>query len=360
MGDIGRLNTSIPHTHQAVIVENPGPTAQILVKKVEVPECADDEILIRLSYSGICHADVAFAFDEWNAFAYGFDGSRTPGHEGVGEVVMMGKNVDNFSIGDRVGTKWIRRVCRACDYCRDDEEGYCMSAIEYGRTSPGSLQQYITSPANFTPRIPSGIPSEKAGPLLCAGVTVYRSLKQAGLRSEAWVVIPGAGGGLGHLGVQFALKMGFNVIGIDSGDKAQFCQSLGLKHFLDFRSTVDVPGEVKKITGQGAHLVLVLTSSRTSYEQAKQMLRKGGGMVCIGVPHEQFPVPFLPIELMAGSNWIAGSGAPNLAIIQEALNFAALHGILPVVQTIPLAEAEKALELLREGKALGRIVLHLA
>ena len=358
MGSI-RESPTIPKQQKAILIEDPGPDTHVSINDIAVPDCQPDDVLIRLTHTGICHADVAFAFGEWKDLGYGMEGSKTPGHEGVGEVVHVGKNVKNFTVGDRVGTKWLRSVCWDCSYCKEGNEGNCLSALQYGRTSPGSFQQYVTSPANFTPRIPAAIPSEKAGPLLCAGVTMYRSLQVSRLAADQWVVILGAGGGLGHLGIQFAHKMGLKVIGIDSGDKKQFCESLGADHFVDFTKTSDVPGEVRKISREGAHAVLVATGSRRSYEQAKDMLRKGGGVVCIGLPGEPFFIPFQPIDLMAGGYWVTGSSAPGLASVQETLDFAAEHQVSPAVQVLPMAEAEKALKMVYSQQALGRIVLDL-
>ena len=355
-----KANSNDASTQQrAIIVEEPGPEAHVLIKDIEIPHYQPDEVLIRLSHSGVCHADVAFIFGDWKKLSFGVEGSKTPGHEGVGEVVAIGSDVKNLAVGDRVGTKWLRSVCWKCDYCIEGKENLCHLQVHYGRSSPGSFQQYVTSPANYTPKIPAEISDEKAGPLLCAGVTMYRALKISGATAGQWVVIAGSGGGLGHLGIQFAKKMGFNVIGIDSGDKEALCTSLGVHHFIDFKSTPDIPSEVRKITGEGAHAFLVASGTRSSYEQARGILRSGGVLLCIGLPTESFDIPFQPLDMLSNGYWVTGVNASGLKDVQAALDFAASHEVNPVVEVFPMAKAEHVFGLLHRGQITGRLVLDL-
>jgi propanol-preferring alcohol dehydrogenase len=349
----------LPDFQKAVIVTKPGPDARVRIEDVQIPKPGPEEVLIHLSYTGVCHADIAFILGEWDNFHFSLEGSQTPGHEGVGRVVALGSNVTNFTIGDRVGTKWIRDVCGACSLCIRGKESLCTSQTTYGRNSPGSFQQYVTSPANYTPRIPEAISDEKAGPILCAGVTMYRGLKVSGAVAGEWVVIVGAGGGLGHLGIQYALKMGFKVIAIDSGDKESLCMSLGASTFIDFAKTPDVPNSVHSITGVGASAVLVCTGSRKSYEQAARMLSNGGTLVCIGLPTEAFHIPILPVEFLGKGAAITGINASSVKDIEDALDFAAHNGIIPTVQTFPMAQAQEAFDKLHQQKTTGRVVLDL-
>ena len=349
----------LPNTQKAVIIEKPGPDARVSIQEISVPQPQPDEVLIRLSHTGVCHADVAFIFGEWEPLGFGIEGSKTPGHEGVGVVAAIGTNVANLKVGDRVGTKWLRNVCWRCTYCKAGNENMCVEQTHFGRSTPGSFQQYLTSPAVFTPKIPRGIPDEKAGPLLCAGVTMYRALKMSRLHPNDWVVISGAGGGLGHLGSQFAKKMGYRVVGIDSGVKEQLCSSTGVDHFIDFQKASDIPGEVVRITEGGAHSLLVTSGSKSAYLQAKSMLRSGGSLICIGLPVETFDVPIQPLDMLTHGYTVTGVNASGLKDIQEALEFAAAHDISPVVRVFPIKDAAEAFSLLQHGHVTGRLVLDL-
>ncbi|OAP54382.1 hypothetical protein AYL99_11483 [Fonsecaea erecta] len=357
---------SIPKRQKAVVVENAGPNATISVQETEVPLYGDDEVLIRLCYSSICHTDVAFAYGEWGQMGFGMtDGNRTPGHEGVGHVVAVGAKVDGekFKVGDRVGTKWLRRVCGTCESCQRGDEHLCAERTIYGHASPGSLQQYVASQAATTPRIPDSLPLSKVGPLLCAGVTMFRALKKVQAASTGdWIAIAGAGGGLGHLGVQFARKMGFQVVGIDSGDKEDFCLFMGAHRFVDFRTTPDVPAAVRAVTGDsgGARGVLVPTGSPASYEQACKMLAPAGTLVCIGLPAGgPFTLPLPLLDIINSGYTVTGVNASRLQDIQDTLDFAALHQILPMTERLPMGAAGEAFERLKEAKVKGRIVLDL-
>lgn len=359
------LHASLPtvgikNSQQAVFVKDIGSNPQFSIQETSLPPFEDDEVLIHLSHSGLCHTDVAFAYGEWQEIGFGMsDGNCTPGHEGVGHVVDVGARVTNLKIGDRVGTKWLRRVCGECSHCKNGTEHLCQEGKIYGQASSGSLQQYVASQAIFTPVIPDAIPMEKAGPLLCAGVTIFRGLKLSNASPGEWIVVSGAGGGLGHLGVQFAAKMGLRIVGIDSGDKKDFCLSLGVDHFIDFQVCPDVPAEVVRVTGGGAKGVLVPVGTPSSYQQATRMLGPAGTLVCIGLPPGSFTLPLQLIEIISGGYTVTGVNASSLRHIQETLEFAARHQVWPRTQLIPMGKAGEAFKALKAGKAKGRVVLDL-
>ena len=183
-------NTSGNSTSQkAVVVINAGPEARIEIQDVSIPQPRDDEVLVKLTHSGVCHADVSFVYGDWMELGFTFEGSQTPGHEGIGTVVAVGSCVSVLKLGARVGIKWIRRVCGVCGYCEAGKDNWCESQTHSGRTTSGSFQQYVTAPANYVPIIPSEISGECAGPLLCAGSTMYSALKASNARLGDWVVI---------------------------------------------------------------------------------------------------------------------------------------------------------------------------
>ncbi len=183
-------NTSADHELQkAVVVLNAGQDAKIEIRDVPVPQPKDDEVLIRLHYSGVCHADVSFVYGDWKQLGFVFEGSQTPGHEGVGTVTAIGRDVKDLEPGARVGIRWIRRVCRICYHCRAGNDNWCESQLQSGRTTPGSFQQYVTAPADYLPMIPPEVSDEHAGPLLCAGSTIYLALRASKAASGDWIVI---------------------------------------------------------------------------------------------------------------------------------------------------------------------------
>lgn len=183
-------NTSGNSTSQrAVVVINAGPEARIEIQDVSIPQLKDDEVLVKLTHSGVCHSDVSFTYGDWKDLGFTFEGSQTPGHEGIGTVVAVGSYVSALKLGDRVGIKWIRRVCGVCHYCEAGKENWCESQTHSGRTTSGSFQQYVTAPANYVPIIPPEISGEHAGPLLCAGSTMYSALKTLNVTPGDWVVI---------------------------------------------------------------------------------------------------------------------------------------------------------------------------
>lgn len=210
---------------------------------------------------------------------------RSPGHEGAGVIVALGANVTTWKLGDRAGIKPVYDCCFACELCWSGREAYCEAAPQIGLQFPGSYQEYVLSPARYTQRIPDGVSDLVAGPVMCSGSTIYCSLKEAGLRAGSWAVFPGAGGGVGHMGVQIARAMGLRVVGIDEGEeKRELCMRLRCEAFVDFQKVEDVVGEVVKICdGKGAHGVFVTASSKEAYESAPKMLRVSGKVMCIGI-----------------------------------------------------------------------------
>ena len=218
-------------------------------------------------------------------------GVRSPGHEGAGVIVKLGSNVTNWKVGDRAGIKPAYDACFNCELCWTGKETYCDDSPQIGLQFPGSYQQYVLSPARYTSRIPEGVDDFSAGPIMCSGSTIYCSLKESGLKPGDWAVFPGAGGGVGHMGVQLAKAMGMRVVGVDGGDaKRELCMKLGCEAFVDFTKVEDVATEVVKICdGKGAHGVFVTATSAGAYASAPMMTRISGKVMCVGL--RKFPYP---------------------------------------------------------------------
>ena len=205
----------------------------------------------------------------WKGLPHPTAEGQVGGHEGVGKIVKMGPGTESVAVkvGDRVGIKWISAICGSCPACLSGHDGVCFNQKISGYYTPGTFQQYVVSQATYVTPIPESLESADAAPMLCAGVTVYSALRKSNTQSGDWVVLLGAGGGLGHLATQMASRgMGLRVIGIDSGSKKDIVMESGAEHFIDFTSSKDVAADVKALTGGlGANAVLVLTAANGAY-----------------------------------------------------------------------------------------------
>lgn len=216
-------------------------------------------------------------------------GVRSPGHEGAGVVVVaLGSNVKNWKVGDRAGVEPMYDTCLNCDLCFSKKhETHCAKAVSNGLMVAGTYQQYITSPAKYTTRIPEGVDDDNAGPIMCSGSTIYKSLIESELKAGDWAVFPGGGRGVGHMGVQLAKAMGMRVIAVDGGvEKRKLCEEvLKADSFMDFLEMKSVEEDVIAITGgKGADGVFVTAESASAYKSAPLMCGVGGRVMCIGLP----------------------------------------------------------------------------
>lgn len=209
------------------------------------------------------------------------------GHEGAGEVIAVGKDVEDiWKVGDRAGVKWVVSVCRNCEFCTNGtDELHCPKQLNSGFSAAGTFQEYCLTDGHYATRIPEGVLDEEAGPIMCGGVTAYTACRRSTVRPGQWLVILGAGGGLGHFGVQYAKAMGVRIIAIDGGsDKAKLCKELGAEQFIDYTQVKDIPAKVTEITTYGAHGVIVFAATKSSYEMAPNLCRPGGTVVAVGLP----------------------------------------------------------------------------
>ncbi|KAE8404109.1 hypothetical protein BDV37DRAFT_248195 [Aspergillus pseudonomiae] len=261
-------------------------------------------------------------------------------------------------------------IDRLVEPCQAGAEGLCVDQKVSGYYTPGTFQQYVLGPAHYVTPIPDGLESDAAAPMLCAGVTVYAALKRSNARPGQWIVISGAGGGLGHIAVQLASKgMGLRVIGIDHGSKEELVKESGAEHFVDLTKfpTDDngkaISDHVKSLAGGlGAHGVIVCTSSNAAYAQSVQFLRFNGTMVCVGLP-ENNPQPIasaLPATLIGKHCYITGSAVGNRREAIEVLEFAARGIVKTHFRTEKMDKLTSVFEEMGEGKLQGRVVLDLS
>lgn len=228
--------------------------------------------------------------------------SAIPGHEGIGTVVQLGPGVpDTALLGQRVGVKWLWSACRTCSSCKKGKINHCARQRNTSLHTYGTLQEYVLAHAEFVVRIPDGVKSEIAAPLLCAGLSLAGAVSKLApeVQPGDFVAIVGAGGGLGHIGTQIASIKGYKVIAIDSGaEKEALCKEMGAVAFVDYAKEKDVAQAVKDLTnGEGADAVICVAGSERAYTQAPEFLRNCGVFVCVGLPPDTFMFPVSPIHI---------------------------------------------------------------
>ncbi|KAM7212294.1 GroES (chaperonin 10)-like protein [Rhypophila decipiens] len=350
-------NYEIPTEQWAQVVEKSGGPA--IYKKIPVQQPGPDEVLVNVKYSGVCHTDLHAMKGDWPL------DTKLPlvgGHEGAGIVVAKGTLVDDsdLPLGSHVGIKWLNGSCLACSFCQQADEPLCQKALLSGYTVDGTFQQYAIAKAAHVARIPEGVDLDAVAPVLCAGITVYKGLKESGARPGQWVAIVGAGGGLGSMAIQYAKAMGLHTIAIDGGsvEKEESCKKLGAAAYVDFAKSKDLVADVKKATpdGLGPHAVLLLAVQEKPFQQATEYVRSRGSVVCIGLPANAYlkaPVFDTVVRMIT----IKGSYVGNRQDTAEALDFYARGLIQVPYKTVGLSELQNVYTMMEEGKIVGRYVV---
>ncbi|KAJ4351651.1 uncharacterized protein N0V89_006994 [Didymosphaeria variabile] len=345
---------SIPSTQTVAWIEDPGPSGKLTIRSgVSIQEPSQDEILVKLECSGICHSDCRNVYGMGNY-------TDIPGHEGVGVVVKLGPNAKQDLMGKRVGIKWLYSSCKECSACKKGNTNNCGKQSNTGRTTLGTLQQYVVAHADFVSLIPEGVKSEVAAPLLCAGLSLAGAVSK--LSPEVvpgdFVVIVGAGGGLGHIGVQIATIKGYKVIAIDSGaEKNKLAKEMGAVAFVDYAKQ-DVVQAVKDLTdGEGAHGLICVAGSERAYLQAPELIRNNGVFVCVGLPPDSFMFPMSPIHIANRGLVIRGSSTGTSEQMDELLQLAKEGKITPKIEVYGFEEAPKIIQELDKYEVTGRKVV---
>lgn len=349
------MSFQVPKTQKAQIFEKKG--GPIDFKDIDVQEPGPDEVLINIKYSGVCHTDLHALNGDWPL------DTRLPlvgGHEGAGIVVARGSLVTDIEIGDYAGLKWINGTCLSCTFCMQSDEPLCPKALLSGYTVDGSFQQYAIGKAAHVARIPKECDLAGVAPVLCAGITVYKGLKESGAKPGQTVAIVGAGGGLGSMAQQYAKAMGLKVIAIDTGDeKRKMClEQLGSQAFVDFGTSKDVVQDVKDATedGLGPHAVILVAVNEKPFQQAAEYVRPRGSVVCIGLPAGAYlkaPVFESVIKMIR----IQGSYVGNRQDTAEALEFYRRGLIKVPYKVVGLSELQSVYDLMHAGKIAGRYVV---
>ncbi|TWU79001.1 alcohol dehydrogenase [Metarhizium rileyi] len=344
----------IPTEQWAAVVEKTG--GPVVYKKIPVRDPGPDEVLINVKYSGVCHTDLHAMMGDWPI------APKLPlvgGHEGAGVVVARGELVRDVEIGDHAGIKWLNGSCLDCSYCNVADEPLCNRALLSGYTVDGSFQQYAIAKAAHVARIPKECDLAAISPILCAGITVYKGLKESGVRPGQSVAIVGAGGGLGSLACQYARAMGLNIIAIDTGDeKRDMCLKLGAHEFVDFSTSEDLVAQVKGATTDrlGPHAVLLVAVTEKPFQQATQYVRSKGTVVCLGLPaNAKLSAPVFDTVIRMIN--IKGSYVGNRADTAEAIEFYRRGLINAPFKTVGLSQLQHVYDLMKDGKIAGRYVV---
>ncbi|KAH8593062.1 chaperonin 10-like protein [Bisporella sp. PMI_857] len=357
-------NTNSQNVNKAVVYAKPG-TVETEVQSLEIPEPGPGQILVKITHSGVCHSDLGVCMQAWPALPFPTQKGQVGGHEGVGEVVKQGSNVTSPSVGSRVGIKWLADVCNNCTSCLENDDNTCANQKISGYYTPGTFQQYVVTSASYATPIPDNLESPAAAPILCAGLTVYSGLKKCNASSGNWIVVSGAGGGLGHLAIQYAARaMGLRVIAIDHGSKEELCKECGAEVFLDFTKYNDekLVEAVKKTSGgRGVHAVIVTSAANKAYEQALKFLKPQGTLVCIGMPEGE-PVPIqsaFPAIITMNQFRITGSAIGNRREAIEALEIASRGLVKCHYRLEKMEKLSSIFEEMHSGKLQGRVVLEM-
>src|SRR6202161_1972746 len=324
----------------------------LAIEDVIQPKPAAHEVLIEVEACGVCHSDLHLADGDWPQLVHITKRPLILGHEIAGRVVEKGASVKQLEVGDRVGVPWVHWTCGECAFCREGNENLCVKQQITGVTVDGGYAEFVKAPASHALKIPDGLSSIDAAPLFCAGVTVYRALRQAKIQPGQRLAVFGVGG-LGHLAVQIGQGLGAIVTAIDvSDEKLAHAKSLGASATLN-AATVNVVKELRR--AGGVHTALVTSASKKAYDTAFPCVRPTGMLLVVGLPSESLCFP--PILMAALEVRIQASSVGTRQDLEEVLALGAAGKVRCQTDTRPLAQVNDVLEQLRHGQVSGRIVL---
>ncbi|EKG10608.1 Alcohol dehydrogenase superfamily zinc-containing [Macrophomina phaseolina MS6] len=355
----------IPETQTAAIVDELGSGVKF-VDDYPVPKPQQNEVLAKVLYTGVCQSDL----HTQRGTASGPDGSpitkvKLPhigGHEGIGTIIGLGPGCDgDIKLGRFVGIRFGSRVCRRCEFCLAGTEQYCINSTNHLHHEDGSFQEYIVLDAGYLTLLPDDINPAVMGPVLCAGLTSYKAVKNANVQAGDWVVVIGAGGGLGHLAVQYACAQGALVIGVDGGSaKGEFVKSIGAREYVNFEATPNVVERVREMTHGGAKAAIVATANAKAFAQGAGMLKVGGTLSCVGIPPGKSFIETPISTIVIKGLRITGNLVGSLKECLEAVDLVRLGFVKPKVSIRNFTELPAVYAELERGDVAGRIVLKIA
>jgi D-arabinose 1-dehydrogenase-like Zn-dependent alcohol dehydrogenase len=314
----------------------------------EIPQPGPGEVRVKVEACGICHSDVLVKDGVWPGLQY----PRVPGHEVAGRVDALGDRVTNWKKGDRVGVGWHGGHDFVCDQCRRGDFAMCLNRKVTGIDFDGGYAEYMVAPGEALAAIPDELPAEEAGPFMCAGVTVFNALRNSGARAGDVVAVQGIGG-LGHLGVQYARRMGFETVALGRGkDKEPLARKLGAHRYID-SDVVDPIAELQKLGG--ARVILATAPNAKAISSVVGGLGVNGNLLIPAAPFDPLSTSVMP--LIMGRRQISGWYSGTARDSQDTLKFSALSDVHPMIEKYPLAEVAAAYEQMHSGKARFRVVL---
>lgn len=314
----------------------------------DIPEPGPGQVRVKVEACGICHSDALVKDGIWPGLQY----PRVPGHEIAGRVDALGANVTSWAVGQRVGVGWHGGHCFVCEQCRRGDFAMCVNRKVTGIDFDGGYATHVIVPAAVLAAIPDELPAEEAGPFMCAGVTVFNALRNSGARAGEVVAVHGIGG-LGHLGVQYARRMGFETVAINRGnDKEPLARQLGAHHYLD-ATAQDVAAELQKLGG--ASVILATAPNAQAISALVDGLAPGGKLLVPAAPAEPLSIGVFSLinKRSSVAGWYSGTAMDS----QDTMEFSALSGVHPMIEKYPLDQVADAYEQMHSGKVRFRVVL---
>ncbi|WP_439409511.1 alcohol dehydrogenase AdhP [Bradyrhizobium sp. DASA03076] len=336
-------------TMKAAVVKQFG--KPLLIEDVPVPQPGPGEVLVKVKACGVCHTDLHAASGDWPVKPVP---PFIPGHEAAGIIAALGPGVKNLKVGDAVGVAWLHDACMSCEYCETGWETLCEHQHNTGYSVNGGFAEYVIASAAFAAKLPPTIDFAAVAPILCAGVTTYKGLKETDARPGEWVAISGVGG-LGHVAIQYAKAMGLKVAAVDiAEDKLKLARETGADLAVNALAK-DAVDKVLTATGGGAHGVLVTAVSTAAFAQALKLVRRKGTVSLVGLPPGEFPTPIFDVVLKRIT--VRGSIVGTRRDLDEAIAFAADGKVKAEVTKVPLSQINDVFERMKAGKIEGRMVL---
>jgi D-arabinose 1-dehydrogenase-like Zn-dependent alcohol dehydrogenase len=333
-------------TMKVAQIDKPGSGFKIVER--EIPKPGAGQVRIKVQACGVCHSDTFTVEGAWPGIQY----PRSPGHEVAGMVDEVGAGISAWKKGQRVGVGWHGGQDNTCPECRRGDFRNCRNLKIPGISYDGGYQQYMVAPVEALAAMPESLKDAEAAPLLCAGVTTYNALRHSGALPGDLVAVQGIGG-LGHLGIQFANKFGYKVAAVGRGpDNATLAKKLGAHEYIDSKAT-NAAQALQKLGG--ARVILATAPSSKAMSELIDGLGPNGKFLVIGAAFD--PIEVTPIQLISGSKSLQGWAAGTPADSEDTLNFAALSGVRPMIETYPLEKAGEAYARMMSGHAEFRVVL---
>ncbi len=340
---------------QAAVVEQFGHPLEL--QDWAVPTPAAGQIVVKTEACGVCHTDLHAARGDWPVLP---SLPFIPGHEGIGLVTAVGAGVTAVKEGDRVGVPWLYSACGHCEHCLAAWETVCADAQFGGYTKNGGFAEFILADPRYVAHIPAGLTATAAAPIICAGATTYKGIKETRARPGEWLAVSGAGG-LGHLAIQYAKAMGLHVCAVDIDDaKLAHATRVGADVVVNAShgDAGAAAAAVMAATGGGAHGVLITAPSLGAFTQGIAMTRRRGTCVLVGLPAGAFPVPLF--DVVARCLTIRGSFVGTRLDMAEALAFAASGAVTADIELQPLSAVNDVFTRLERGQVASRVVLDFA